>query len=420
MFSTQPGGGANAAAWTTQPAITVEDSGGNTVTSSSASISLAIATQPGSGATLTCTTNPLAASSGVATFAGCKIVGTAGTYTLSATSAGLTTATSGSFTITFGAATQLAFSTQPGGGANGAAWVTQPKVTVEDSGGNTVTGSSASISLAIATQPGSGATLTCTTNPLAASSGVATFAGCKIVGTAGTYTLSATSAGLTTATSGSFTITFGAATQLAFSTQPGGGANGAAWGTQPKVTVEDSGGNKVTGSSASITLAIASQPGSGATLTCTANPKSASSGVASFAGCKIVGSAGMYTLSATSAGLTTAASGSFTLTFGAATQLVFSTQPGGGASGAAWATQPVVTVEDSGGNTVTSSLASITLAIASQPGSGATLTCTTNPLAASSGVASFAGCQIAGTAGSYTLNAKATGLTTAISASFNI
>src|SRR5208283_5221657 len=138
-----------------QPVVTVEDASGNTVTSSAASITLAIATQPGSGAALACTTNPLAASSGVASFAGCKITGKAGSYTLSATSAGLTSATTNSFTITFGAATQLAVTTQPNGGANGTAWATQPVVTVEDASGNTVTSSAASITLAIATQPGS-------------------------------------------------------------------------------------------------------------------------------------------------------------------------------------------------------------------------------------------------------------------------
>ena len=79
--------------------VTVEDASGNTVTSSSASVTLAIATQPGSGAALTCTTNPVTAVSGVATFAGCTIVGTAGSYTLSATSTGLTTATTNAFAV---------------------------------------------------------------------------------------------------------------------------------------------------------------------------------------------------------------------------------------------------------------------------------------------------------------------------------
>src|SRR5262249_11536737 len=58
------------------------------------------------------------------------------------------------------------------------------------------------------------------------------------------------------------------ATQLAVTTQPGGGANGTAWTTQPTVSVENSSGGVVTGNSDPVTLAIASQPGSGATLSC--------------------------------------------------------------------------------------------------------------------------------------------------------
>ncbi|MEA3184111.1 MAG: hypothetical protein QOJ74_588, partial [Ilumatobacteraceae bacterium] len=51
------------------------------------------------GAVLTCTANPKAAAAGVDLFAGCKI-NLAGTgYTLTATSAGLTAATSSTFTI---------------------------------------------------------------------------------------------------------------------------------------------------------------------------------------------------------------------------------------------------------------------------------------------------------------------------------
>lgn len=112
----------------------------------------------------------------------------------------------------------------------------------------------------------------------------------------------------------SVTVSAGAATQLAFSTQPGGGASGAAWSAQPKVSVEDSGGNVVAGNSSAVTLAIASQPGSGASLACSANPVTAVNGVASFAGCKITGKTGSYTLKATDGSLTSATSSGFSLT----------------------------------------------------------------------------------------------------------
>ena len=72
-FTTQPGGGANTTAWTGQPVVNVEDSG-NTVTTSTASVTLAIA-ENASG-TLGCTHITVTAVAGVATFAGCEITGT--------------------------------------------------------------------------------------------------------------------------------------------------------------------------------------------------------------------------------------------------------------------------------------------------------------------------------------------------------
>jgi trimeric autotransporter adhesin len=323
-------------------------------------------------------------------------------------------------TVNAAPATQVAFTGQPGGGASGTAWSVQPTVSVENASGGVVTGNSSAVTLAIASQPGSGATLSCTANPVTAANGVASFAGCKITGKAGSYTLKATDGSLTSATSNSLSITAGPAAQVAFTTQPGGGANGAAWSAQPTVSVEDASGNVVTGNSSAVTLAIASQPGSGATLSCTANPVTAANGVASFAGCKITGKAGTYTLKATDGSLTSATSGTFSVTVGAATQLVFTTQPGGGADGSAWATQPKVSVEDSGGNVVTTNSSAVTLAIASQPGSGAVLSCTANPATVKSGVASFAGCWIIGKVGSYTLKATDGSLTSATSSSFSI
>ena len=215
-FSQQPNGGASTVVWTTQPTVTVQDAGGNTVTSGLASITLAISTNPGSG-TLTCTTNPLAVVSGIASFAGCAIDKAGVGYTLIASSGLLTRTTSATFTITVGVATKLVYSQQPGGGDAVAVWTTQPVVLIEDAGGNTVTSSSASVTLAIGTNPGSG-TLTCTTNPLTASSGVATFGGCALSIAGVGYTLTASSSGLTSATSSTFTITDAPLTYVAVGT----------------------------------------------------------------------------------------------------------------------------------------------------------------------------------------------------------
>jgi hypothetical protein len=332
VFTTQPDGATSTTtAFPIQPVVTVEDAFGNTVTTA-ATVTLSKAT--GSGTLKGCT-SAVATVNGTATFSGCTWNTTGNGDSVMATSGSLN-ATSNTFNIT-GNASKLVFSTQPGGGANGSAWTTQPAVTVEDSGSNVVTASSASITLGIASQPGTGAALSCT-NPggliEVASYGVTTSTGCQIVGPAGTtYTLNAAASGFTTITSSQFAVTFGTATKLAFTTSPGGGANGAVWGTQPVVTVQDSGGNTVTSgtnSNASITLAIAS--GSGA-LSCTTNPLVATAGVANFAGCKISGTAGSFTLSGTATGLTSGISNSFTITVGGITHVQDAVAGSAGGSG---------------------------------------------------------------------------------------
>lgn len=214
--------------------------------------------------------------------------------------------------ITVGPAVALAFTTSTTGGTGGSVWATQPVVAVIDAGGNTVTSSTAAVTLAISTDPASG-TLTCTTNPRTAVAGVATFAGCSIDRSGGGYVVTASSLGLTSVASTSFSITTGPATTLVITQQPGGGYGNASWAAQPVVAVRDAGGNLVTTSSASVTLAIGTNPASG-TLSCTSNPVSASSGVATFAGCAISKVGTGYTLVASSSGLTSATSNAFDIT----------------------------------------------------------------------------------------------------------
>ena len=424
VFTTQPGGGTSGTAWSTQPVVAVEDALGNVVNTNTSSVSLAITAGTGAaGASLTCTANPKAAVSGIATFAGCNIdkVGTG--YTLTATDGALTSTISSTFNVAAGAANKLVFSTQPNGATAGNAFSTQPTVSVEDAAGNVVTGDASPVALAITGGTGTaGAALTCTANPQTASTGVATFSGCSIDKPGKAYTLTATDGALTSATSAAFN-NVGPATQLAFTTQPVGGvAEGTSLPTQPTVSVEDSAGNVVTTDSSSVTLSIASGPASGS-LICTANPQAASAGLATFAGCKITGTAaaGTYTLNAADGGLTAATSSSFVITVGPAAKLAFTMQPSGGTSGVAWSTQPVVNVLDASGNLVTTDSSPVTLAITGGTGSpGAALTCSSNPQAASSGVATFAGCQIDKAGNGYTLTATDSALTAATSAAFNI
>jgi len=101
-----------------------------------------------------------------------------------------------------------------------------------------------------------------------------------------------------------------------------------------------------------------------------------------------------------------------------AAKLAFTTAPSPATtSGIAFATQPIVTVQDSAGNTVTTDTSSVTLTMTNL--AGATLRCDSNPEVARLGIASFAGCTI-DKAGTYTLTASDGILTAATSTSVNI
>src|SRR6185369_1676432 len=99
-----------------------------------------------------------------------------------------------------------------------------------------------------------------------------------------------------------------------------------------------------------------------------------------------------YTLAASSSGLTGATSAGFNINPGAASKLAFTVQPTNTTAGVSVSPALQVTVQDPFGNTVTSSSASITVAIGTNPGGG-TLSGTTTVLA-SSGVASFSNLSI--------------------------
>ncbi|MBI2917725.1 MAG: hypothetical protein HYY01_06990 [Chloroflexi bacterium] len=415
-FTTQPSGGLAGVAFTTQPVVAVQDGYGNTDTTSTASITLAIGTNPGSG-TLSGTAT-VSAVAGVATFSGLSIDNNGTGYTLVASSSGLTSATSGAFNVA-GAASQLAFTTQPAGATGGTAFTTQPVVTIRDSNGNTVTNSSASVTIAITSGTGTiGASLSGTAT-VAAVNGVATFSGLSINKSGTGYTLTASSTGLTSATSNALTVAVGPAAKLEFTTQPASATAGAAFGVQPAVTVEDAGGNAVTGSTATITLAITSGTGTTGAILSGTKTVAATSGVATFSGLSIDLAGTGYTLRAASSGLDPATSSIFNVAAGAAAKLAFTTQPASATADAAFGTQPVVTVQDANGNTATSFTSAVTLAVTSGTGGGGTLsgTVTINAVA---GVSTFSGLMIDRAGNGYTLTATSAGLASATSNAFNV
>src|SRR5207253_6060994 len=114
-----------------------------------------------------------------------------------------------------------------------------------------------------------------------------------------------------------------------------------------------------------------------------------------FTGCKI-DRAGTYTLHAADGSLTPATSLGFTISVGTAARIGFTASPNASTGGVASTTQPVVAVQDLGGNTVTTTNTGTVALTITQPSTpaGAALTCTNATVAVSAGVATFAGCKI--------------------------
>jgi hypothetical protein len=264
------------------------------------------------GTSVTSVTLP-ASSTQVTAFYGDTV---AGTPTITAAASGLTSGTQQE-TITPASAAKLAFTQSPSSGSADNNLSPQPKVTVQDQFGNTVTGDSSTVTLAIkAGTPTSGGPGSLTGCSQTETSGVVTFTGCAIR-TAGTgYQVHATDGSLTAADSTAFDITVGAATQLVFSTQPVDSPANATFTPSPQVSVEDAWGNVETGdTTTTVTVAIGTNPNSG-TLSGTAT-KTVSAGVATFSDLTINNAGTGYTLTATSnPAHGTATSNSFNITAG--------------------------------------------------------------------------------------------------------
>jgi hypothetical protein len=164
------------------------------------------------------------------------------------------------------------------------------------------------------------------------------------------------------------------------------------------VKVEDSAGNVVTTDVSSVTAKITAGG-----ISVTAPTHVAVAGVATFTGLALNALVGPYTLTFTDGTLTPAVSGSIAVSAGAASQLVIATHPSASAAtGVVLAQQPVVKVEDSGGNVVTSvNTGAVTATIFTGTGGSLSGGTTANITA---GVATFSGLILTGVPGtSYIL-----------------
>jgi hypothetical protein len=385
MMTTQPAGAVNGSAFTTQPVVRVTDSGGNTVTTSTAVVTVRKASGTG---TLSGTTTATAVA-GVATFTDLVITGT-GDHVLTFTPETLTAVNSETLTVSLAAQATLSITSLT---TNTKAHPYSQALSITTSGGS----GTGAITFAIAS--GGTATGCALSDSTATATITATTVGTCLI--QATKAADATYASTTSATA-TFTFQVGSANKAMMTTQPAGAVNGVALTTQPVVRVTDSGDNTVTSFTGDVEVSIASGTG-----TLSGNTVAAVAGVATFTNLVITGTAGNFTLTFTPASLTAVTSSSFALAAGAASKVAITLASVGTTDNVAFSTQPQITIQDASGNTVSSS-AVVTATISA----GSLIGTTT--ATASSGVATFTGLGIDGTPGTaYTITYTVSGLTVA-------
>ncbi len=414
-----------------QPSVYIEDQYTNTK-----AYQVALSLSGGTaGAHVTCTNNTITTGTdGNGAWANCSVdkVGTG--YSLIATS-GTVHDNSSTFNVVAGPAAKLLFTSVPSGTVTTALGIIA--VQAYDLGGNPVA-VSANVTLSISTNSGSFSCSATLANRSLDAGGAFSWGAC-LQTIAGSYTVTAAQASsspspaMTSATS-TFQVTSGPANKLAVcwgavgatastcsTTAPTNTTGGTTFIPQPTIVVQDVNGNTVTSdNTTTVALSIASGTPLGTmagTLTCTGGlTLRVTAGVASFSGCSIDKAATGYRLTATSYPVyTSATSNAFNVAVGTPTKLVWTAQPNSGVAAQPFATQPVVSITDAGGNVVTTAGATITLSILNNP-AGGTLTCTGGLSKATYlGAATFSGCAINNAGVGYTLAATAANVSPVVS-----
>ncbi len=282
-------------------------------------------------------------------------------------------------------ATQLVFTVQPGGSANGLPLTLQPVVTALDANGNMDLGFSEVVTLT-ESSPGS-----LVNSSMSAVSGVAAFTTLIYTATVDQEVFALTAddefggpeGDLPPVTSSSIVCDV-VATQLVFTVEPAVSVSGQALGTQPVVVAQDASGQVDTGFNEIVTLTH----GSSGSLT--NHTQVAASGVATFTNLTYTATADGETFGLTAddqaggvegdlPGVTSVGLSSDVV----ATQLLFAVQPAGSVSGQALTTQPVVVALDGGGLVDLDFVETVTLT------TGAPGSLTGQSVSAMSGVAAF-------------------------------
>ena len=374
--------------------VEVRDRNGNRVTTSTQAITLTLAANPGSGTlggTLT-----VSAVNGRATFTGLTLDKAAAGYTLTATSTGLTAATSAAFTVVAGAPAAITMVQGNGQSANaGSAVAIALAVRVTDAAGNLAAG--VTVTFAVVSGGGSVTGASAITN----ASGVATVGSWTLGTVAGANSLTATVAGLAPLT---FTAT-GLVGPPASVTRDAGDNQTATVNTAvaipPRVVVRDAAGNPVSG--VTVTFAVTAGGGSitGGTVVTDAN------GRASVGSWTLGTAAGPNTLTATASGVGTPVSFAATAIAGAATSLTKIAGDGQSASvNSPVATRPAVLARDAFNNPVAGVVVTFTVTSGGGSVTGATQTTDAN------GIATVGSWTLGASTGTNTLDASASGLPT--------
>lgn len=364
VFTVQPSSSAAGAAITPAVAVQARDAFDNSVPGFADSVTLALATNPGS-ATLSGITQ-VAAVSGTALFPGLMLNRTGVGYTLAAASGALAPDTSAAFAIVPGpvSASQSDVAASPttitASTGSSASAIT---VTARDAFGNLVPGLAVTLAAT-----GSGNSLDQPAGGVTDADGVAHGALSSTV--AESKTVTATAGGVAVTQAASLTVTPAAGATLDFTVQPVGGAAGVAMTPPVEVTVRDAFGNAATGFSGSVTVALGANPG-GAVLSGTTT-RTATAGVATFDDLSLDKAGTGYTLTASATGATGAISNPFAVGAGvvSASQSTVAVVPGGiVASGGSSAATVTVVIKDAFGNPIPGT--SVTLAAT---GTGNTIT----------------------------------------------
>jgi hypothetical protein len=319
-------------------------------------------------------------------------------------------------------AVKLVFSTQPKGGDAGSHLIIQPVVKAVDANGKVVSGTRQIVTLSLTgITPEMHIGLYGATT-LTSLTGVFTFSELSI-DKVGTFTVTATCSGLTSAVSDPVIITPVGGAHLSFIIKLTGGIGGSPLTVQPVVSVLDMFGNTSTSSSAEINLSMTSITPDpyGAKISGSLTAK-AVNGIATFKDVSI-DLVGTYILTAFSQGLVPAYSNSFEITPGAPVKLFFNSQPITTTSGSPLTTLPPaipVLIQDACGNTVTYSSAEVAIFITPKTGTAGAILSGPTKVSATTGAANFEGLNIDKVGTGYTLTATSPGLITAISDAFDI